>query len=143
MKMNFKRQMLNELDRLVGRGGAARFVIRAFDHGGANEVDDYFGWHAREYSERTGDGSALRACWEYFVEAFKGDNVAMWSYLRSMDNDEVLVILLGAVFENNSEQALVFLRTVMDEEAVRRFIESDEEGGMIQEYGIEYHEPNT
>jgi len=147
---NFKRLMLEELDRLVGRNEALRVLMIAFQSffKYSQDHDDYFQIVVRlesikaEQEYRYSNGSIV--LWEYVVEAFDGNIRLAWNYISSGDNFELLcIILVEDICVRSSAKVHKFLRSVLSsEEEVKQTIEK-EEGYMAREYDINYKKPRT
>lgn len=133
--MNFKRLMLEELDRLFGREKASSIVVTAFEnayHRVETSSYDYFGAYAEVVCEEK-DINACQACWEYIKEAFDGNEQAAWDYFSKANNDDYLLIIITYMVGDDSEAVHNFLRRHMSEVQIAKFLEN---GNFVA--GIEY-----
>lgn len=137
-RMNFRRQLLDEWEAIEGEKPLGRIVCVFecdFSH---NNFPEYFAALAYQAAYAQDGPGPWKVCWEWFQQAFEGDDKAMWEWFRAADNDELLAQFLAHVFDEDSAQIHAFLRSVVPEEEVRKFLEED--GQIIGEYDV-YYEP--
>jgi hypothetical protein len=149
--MNFKRKYLDELEKLTDRSTVVGSVICIFDSRNGQDHIDYLAALSDKAEEEARtqagpDGTidrdvGMRACLQFFSEAFEDDDRAMWEYLTSANQEELLGVFFGSVFRDEPVRLHAYLRSFLQEEDVRMFIEEDSE--IIREYGITYQPLET
>jgi hypothetical protein len=128
--MNFERQFMDEMDKLMGGVGlVVRQTILILEDS-SNSPADYIWMWAWEESE---SNKPYEVGWQFFIKAFEGDEKSFWNYMYSSEDREFGLLLLSKVFKGDSAKVLAFLRRYMEEEEIRSFIH-----GSSSDYGIKY-----